>query len=53
MPEDQKVLVILMKEATNLPYTDSVTCTANPFCRINLVDPVRNFDQLQRTSREY
>lgn len=52
-PEDQKVLIVVVKEASNLPYTDALSATTDPFCRVNVVEPVQDFGQLQRTSREY
>ena len=49
-PEDQKVLVILVKEAKDV-YLDDEKSVTDPFCRIDLLEPVNDFDQLQRTSR--
>lgn len=47
-PDDQKVLIVTVKRATNLPKRIKLV---DPFCRLNLVQPVHGFDQLQRTSR--
>lgn len=49
--DDKKVLLIIVMEAKNLPYTDPVSCTTDPFCRVNVIPQVQDFDQLQRTSR--
>lgn len=48
---DQKVVMVIIKEASNVPYTDSISCTTDPFCRVNIQQPVLDFDQLQRTSQ--
>jgi hypothetical protein len=51
-PSNQKVIMVNIKAAKNLPFTDAITCTTDPFCRVDLMQPVQDFNQLQRTSRE-
>jgi hypothetical protein len=42
--EDQLVLMVVMRGATDLPASES-------FIRMNVVEPIREFDQIQRTSQ--
>ena len=50
--DDCRVLVVEVRSARRLPYVDTVSGTSGPFCRINVLEQVGEFDQLQRTSRE-